>query len=49
VFHGLTRDHRLSPSAVQEAKDWKVVGMVPGAGTVVKSDEPVVLNLFKVR
>ena len=36
-------------STVEEAKDWKVVGMVPGAGTVVKSDEPVVLNLFKVR
>ena len=36
-------------STVEEAKDWKVVGMVPGAGTVVKSDEAVVLNLFKVR
>jgi len=36
-------------STVEEAKDWKVVGMVPGAGTVVKSDEAVVLKLFKVR
>lgn len=36
-------------STVQEARDWKVVGMVPGAGTVVKSDEPVVLSLFKIR
>ncbi|MGI9161900.1 MAG: PASTA domain-containing protein [Mycobacterium sp.] len=36
-------------STVLEPKDWKVVGMVPGAGTVVKSDAPVVLKVVKVR
>ena len=36
-------------STVEEAKDWKVVGMVPGAGTVVKSDAPVILKVVKVR
>lgn len=36
-------------STVEDAKDWKVVGMVPGAGSVVKSDAPVVLKVIKVR
>lgn len=34
---------------VLDAKDWKVAGMVPGAGTVVKSDAPVILKVVKVR
>jgi hypothetical protein len=36
-------------STVLEAKDWKVVGMVPSAGSVVKSDEPVIVEVIKVR
>ena len=34
---------------VEQAKDWKVAVMKPGAGTVVKSDAPVVLEVVKVR
>ena len=36
-------------STVEVAKDWKVVGMVPGAGTVVKSDAPLILKVVKVQ
>ncbi len=36
-------------STVEVAKDWKVVVMLPGAGTVVKSDAPVILKVVKVR
>lgn len=36
-------------STVEVAKDWKVVGMVPGAGSVVKSDAPVILKVIKVQ
>lgn len=36
-------------STVSEPKDWKVVGMVPGAGSVVKSDVPVILKVVKVQ
>ena len=36
-------------STVVEPKDWKVVGMAPGAGTVVKSDAPVILKVVKVQ
>ena len=36
-------------STVEVAKDWKVVGMVPGAGSVVKSDAPVILKVVKVQ
>ncbi|MFM9033559.1 MAG: PASTA domain-containing protein [Mycobacterium sp.] len=35
-------------STVEQAKDWKVVGMEPGAGTVVKSDQPVIVKVVKV-
>lgn len=50
---GLTKVELASSNSkfptVEQAKDWKVVGMVPGAGTVVKPDDPVVLNLVKVQ
>ena len=50
---GLTKVELASSNAkfstVLEAKDWKVVGMVPGAGSVVKSDEPVIVEVIKVR
>lgn len=36
-------------STVEVAKDWKVVGMVPGAGSVVKSDAPVIVKVIKVQ
>jgi hypothetical protein len=36
-------------STVLDAKDWKVAGMVPGAGSVVKFDDPVILEVIKVR
>jgi hypothetical protein len=36
-------------STVEQAKDWKVAGMKPGAGSVVKFDAPVVLEVVKVR
>lgn len=36
-------------STVEQATDWKVVGMEPGAGTVVKSDQPVIVKVVKVR
>lgn len=36
-------------STVEVAEDWKVVGMVPSAGSVVKSDAPVILKVIKVR
>ena len=36
-------------STVEQARDWKVVGMQPGAGTVVKSDQPVTVTVVKVR
>lgn len=36
-------------STVDEPKDWKVAGMVPGAGTVVKSDAPVIVKVVKVQ
>ena len=36
-------------STVEVAADWKVVGMVPGAGSVVKSDAPVILKVIKVQ
>lgn len=36
-------------SSVSQPADWKVVGMEPAAGTVVKSDEPVILRVIKVR
>lgn len=35
-------------STVEIAKDWKVIGMQPGAGTVVKSDQPVIVSVVKV-
>ena len=50
---GLTKVELASSNAkfstVEDAKDWKVAGMVPGAGSVVKSDAPVVLKVVKVR
>ncbi len=50
---GLTKVELASSNAkfstVLDAKDWKVVGMVPGAGSVVKSDEPVIVEVIKVR
>ena len=50
---GLTKVELASSNAkfstVLEAKDWKVVGMVPSAGSVVKSDEPVIVEVIKVR
>lgn len=36
-------------STVSQPADWKVVSMKPGAGTVVKSDDPVVLTVIKVQ
>ena len=36
-------------STVEQPKDWKVARMNPGAGTVVKFDAPVVLEVVKVR
>ena len=36
-------------STVLDAKDWKVAGMVPGAGSVVKFDDPVIVEVIKVR
>jgi beta-lactam-binding protein with PASTA domain len=50
---GLTKVELSSSNAkyntVDVAKDWKVVSMVPGAGTVVKSDSPVILKVVKVQ
>lgn len=50
---GLTKVELSSSNAkystVEVANDWKVVGMVPGAGTVVKSDAPVIVKVVKVR
>jgi beta-lactam-binding protein with PASTA domain len=34
-------------SNVLLAKNWSVVGMEPAAGTVVKSDHPVILKVYK--
>ena len=34
-------------SNVMLAKNWQVVGMEPAAGTTVKSDEPVILKVYK--
>lgn len=49
---GLTNVELASSNAkyktVEQAKDWKVAGMKPGAGTVVKFDAPVVLEVVKV-
>ncbi len=36
-------------STVQDPKDWKVAGMEPGAGSVVRSDAPVILKVVKVK
>ena len=36
-------------STVEVPKDWKVVGMEPGAGTVVKSDQSVIVKVVKVQ
>jgi hypothetical protein len=36
-------------STVEQPEDWKVASMNPGAGTVVKFDAPVVLEVVKVR
>lgn len=50
---GLTKVELASSNAkystVEDAKDWKVAGMVPGPGSVVKSDSPVILKVIKVR
>lgn len=34
---------------VDVASEWKVAGMEPGAGTVVKFDQPVILKVVKVQ
>lgn len=50
---GLTKVELASSNAkystVEVAKDWKVVGMEPGAGRVVKSDQPVTVKVVKVQ
>lgn len=49
---GLTKVELASSNTkygtVELAKDWKVVGMEPGAGTVVKSDQRVIVEIVKV-
>lgn len=50
---GLTNVELVSSNAkystVEQARDWKVAAMKPGAGTVVKSDDPVVLQVVKAQ
>lgn len=45
VFASSNTEH----STVSQPADWKVVAMEPGAGTVVKSDDPVILTVVKVQ
>ena len=50
---GLTKAELASSNTkyptVELAKDWKVVGMEPGAGSVVKSDQRVIVKVVKVQ
>lgn len=50
---GLTKVELVSSNAkystVDQPKDWKVVAVEPGAGTVVKSDQPVIVRVVKVQ
>lgn len=36
-------------SSISRPADWKVVGMKPGAETVVRSDDPVILTVVKIQ